>query len=91
LVVRVILLSRPVGKSAGVTEGRGQSALFGAKQVRVTSPIESPDGAELLVITVPMYARSVWQKAKKDLDIPRLAKAPAELAKAPAEFEKVSA
>ena len=29
-----------------------------------TSPIESPHGAELLVITVPMYARATWEKAK---------------------------
>ena len=31
-----------------------------------TSPIESPEGAELLVITVPMYARATWEKAKKE-------------------------
>jgi hypothetical protein len=76
-----------------VYEGRvlDNKACYYIPEGLATSPIESPDGAELLVITVPMYARSVWQKAKKDLDIPRLAKAPAELAKAPAEFEKVSA
>jgi hypothetical protein len=32
-----------------------------------TSPIESPGGAELLVITVPMYARATWDRAKKDM------------------------
>ena len=28
-----------------------------------TSPIESPEGAEMLVITVPMYAKATWEKA----------------------------
>jgi hypothetical protein len=31
-----------------------------------TSPIECPGGAELLVITVPMYARAVWEAAKEE-------------------------
>jgi hypothetical protein len=29
-----------------------------------TSPIASPGGAEMLVITVPMYARATWEKAR---------------------------
>jgi mannose-6-phosphate isomerase-like protein (cupin superfamily) len=29
-----------------------------------TSPIKSPAGAQLLVITLPMYARATWEKAK---------------------------
>jgi mannose-6-phosphate isomerase-like protein (cupin superfamily) len=29
-----------------------------------TAPIESPHGAELLVITVPMYARATWESRK---------------------------
>jgi mannose-6-phosphate isomerase-like protein (cupin superfamily) len=29
-----------------------------------TEPLASPDGAELLVFSIPMYARATWEKAK---------------------------
>ena len=29
-----------------------------------TEPLASPDGAELLVFSIPMYARATWDKAK---------------------------
>lgn len=30
----------------------------------LTQPIESPEGAELLVVSLPMYARATWEKAQ---------------------------
>jgi hypothetical protein len=70
---------RCVVTGSTVYEGRelDNKACYYIPEGLTTSPIESPEGAELLVITVPMYARNTWEKAKKDLDIPRLEKVPA--------------
>ena len=54
-----------------IYEGRvlDNKACYYIPEGLTTSPIESPEGAELLVITVPMYARETWYKANKDLDL----------------------
>jgi hypothetical protein len=62
-----------------VYEGRelDNKACYYIPEGLTTSPLESPNGAELLVITVPMYVRETWRKAHKDIDVPRLEKVPA--------------
>jgi hypothetical protein len=62
-----------------VYEGRelDNKACYYIPEGLTTSPIESPSGAELLVITVPMYARETWDKAEKDMNIPRREAVPA--------------
>jgi hypothetical protein len=54
-----------------VYEGRvlDNKATYYIPEGLTTSPIESPEGAELLVITVPMYSRATWEKARKDVDV----------------------
>jgi hypothetical protein len=31
-----------------------------------TKPIQSPNGAELLVFTIPMYARAAWERQARE-------------------------
>jgi mannose-6-phosphate isomerase-like protein (cupin superfamily) len=59
---------RCVVSGGTVYEGRelDNKACYYIPEEVATSPIESPGGAELLVITVPMYARAAWEKAKEE-------------------------
>jgi len=64
---------RCVISGSTIYEGRvlDNKACYYIPEGLTTSPIESPDGAELLVITVPMYAQETWRKAVKDIDVGR--------------------
>jgi hypothetical protein len=58
---------RCVISGSTVYEGRvlDNKACYYIPEGLPTSPIESPEGAELLVITVPMYARATWEQSKE--------------------------
>jgi hypothetical protein len=64
---------RCVISGSTVYEGRvlDNKACYYIPEGLTTSPIESPEGAELLVITVPMYAQETWRRAVKDIDVGR--------------------
>jgi mannose-6-phosphate isomerase-like protein (cupin superfamily) len=57
---------RCVVSGSTIYEGRelDNKACYYIPEGLLISPVESPHGAELLVITVPMYARATWEKAR---------------------------
>jgi hypothetical protein len=59
---------RCVVSGGTVYEGRelDNKACYYIPENVAISPIESHGGAEMLVITVPLYARATWEKAKEE-------------------------
>jgi mannose-6-phosphate isomerase-like protein (cupin superfamily) len=59
---------RSVVSGSTFYEGRelGHLACYYIPESLPTSPIESPQGAELLVITVPMYVRATWESRRRE-------------------------
>jgi hypothetical protein len=57
---------RCVLKGSTVYDGKlmDEKACYYIPEDRRTQPVESPGGAELLVISLPMYVRATWEAAQ---------------------------